>query len=77
LHPCTRALVAAVTVPRVQQNRAALPIRGSLGEAPADTLGCQFRSRCPHACERCMIETPALREANPGCRVACHLGETA
>ena len=34
MHPYTRALVAAVPVPRVNQDRAALPIRGSVTEAP-------------------------------------------
>jgi oligopeptide/dipeptide ABC transporter ATP-binding protein len=72
LHPYTRALVAAVPVPRVRQNRAALPIRGSLSEMPGGDVGCPFRARCPQAFERCMVETPALRELVPGRRVACH-----
>ena len=33
-HPYTTALVAAVPVPRVDQDRAPLPIRGSLSDAP-------------------------------------------
>jgi oligopeptide/dipeptide ABC transporter ATP-binding protein len=73
LHPYTRALVAAVPVPRTQQDRAALPIRGSLSEAQPGLEGCPFRTRCPHAFERCSIEIPALREMAPGRRVACHL----
>ncbi len=72
LHPYTRALVAAVPVPRVQQDRAALPILGSLSELPDDHLGCPFRARCPHAFERCSAEIPVLREVTPGRRVACH-----
>jgi oligopeptide/dipeptide ABC transporter ATP-binding protein len=73
LHPYTRALVAAVPVPRVQQNRAPLPIRGSLSETPDAVGGCAFRARCPHAFDRCATETPALREITGGRRVACHL----
>ena len=72
LHPYTRALVAAVPVPRVRQDRGALPIRGGLGETP-DGAGCPFRVRCPHAFDRCSAETPALRELAAGRRVACHL----
>jgi oligopeptide/dipeptide ABC transporter ATP-binding protein len=72
LHPYTRALVAAVPVPRVQQDRAALPIRGSLSEVPRGELGCPFRARCPHVFERCSAETPPLRQVAPGRRVACH-----
>jgi oligopeptide/dipeptide ABC transporter ATP-binding protein len=73
LHPYTRALVAAVPVPRVQQDRDGLPIRGTLGEAPDSPAGCPFRARCPHAFERCAVEAPALREVAAGRRVACHL----
>jgi oligopeptide/dipeptide ABC transporter ATP-binding protein len=72
LHPYTRALVAAVPVPRVRQDRGALPIRGSLSETP-DGEGCPFRARCPHAFDRCSAEAPALRELAAGRRVACHL----
>jgi oligopeptide/dipeptide ABC transporter ATP-binding protein len=75
LHPYTRALVAAVPVPRVQQNRAALPIRGSLSETPQSSAGCSFRARCPYALERCAVETPELRDMAPGRRVACHLDD--
>lgn len=72
-HPYTSALVAAVPVPHVDQDRAALPIRGSLSDAPPTGEGCPFRNRCPHAFGRCAIETPALRDAGPGRRTACHL----
>jgi len=72
LHPYTRALVAAVPAPRVRQNRAPLPIRGSVTETPRDDVGCPFRFRCLHTFERCSAETPLLREAGPGRRVACH-----
>ena len=73
LHPYTRALVAAVPMPHVQQDRAPLPIRGSLSDTPEAAVGCPFRARCPHAFERCTDETPALREVSPSRSVACHL----
>jgi oligopeptide/dipeptide ABC transporter ATP-binding protein len=73
LHPYTRALVAAVPVPRVQQDRSALPIRGSLSDTANGGEGCAFRNRCPHTFKRCSAESPALREVAPGRRVACHL----
>ena len=76
-HPYTRALVAAVPVPRVDQDRAALPIRGSLSDSPLGGTGCAFRDRCPHAMPRCEAEAPALREAGQARRVACHLEEGA
>jgi oligopeptide/dipeptide ABC transporter ATP-binding protein len=73
LHPYTQALVAAVPVPRVRQDRDSLPIRGSLSEVPDSSAGCPFRVRCPHAFERCTVEAPALRDVAAGRRVACHL----
>jgi len=35
--------------------------------------GCHFHTRCPHAMERCRVETPLLREIEPGRKAACHL----
>jgi oligopeptide/dipeptide ABC transporter ATP-binding protein len=77
LHPYTRALVAAVPEPRVLQDRAPLPILGSLSERQQDEPGCVFRARCPHAFALCVSEAPLLREIAPDRRVACHLGDPA
>jgi oligopeptide/dipeptide ABC transporter ATP-binding protein len=74
-HPYTRALIAAVPVPHVDQSRAPLPIRGTLSDVPSDDTGCPFRARCPHAFDRCASETPLLRDIGEGRTVACHLGE--
>lgn len=74
-HPYTKALIAAVPVPRVDQDRAALPIRGSLSDQPPDEGGCAFRNRCPAAFRRCETDTPQLRPTDPARTVACHLGD--
>ena len=74
-HPYTRALIAAVPVPRVDQDRSALPIRGSLADAELADDGCAFRDRCPEAFERCACEAPRLRPIGDGRRVACHKGD--
>jgi oligopeptide/dipeptide ABC transporter ATP-binding protein len=76
-HPYTRALVAAVPVPRVDQDRAPLPIRGALSDAPPSGQGCAFRDRCPMAFARCAEDTPSLRAVADDRAVACHLGEAA
>jgi peptide/nickel transport system ATP-binding protein len=73
LHPYTKALVAAVPIPRVDQNRGPLPIRGSVPDARNPPSGCRFHDRCPIAVARCRDEVPALRELAPGHRAACHL----
>jgi oligopeptide/dipeptide ABC transporter ATP-binding protein len=72
-HPYTRALVAAVPVPRVDQDREALPIKGALSDTPTGGTGCAFRDRCLLAFDRCTAETPTLRPAGDDRRVACHL----
>jgi peptide/nickel transport system ATP-binding protein len=77
LHPYTKALIAAVPVPRVEQSRDPLPIKGTLTDAPPDDAGCPFRARCPLAFARCAAEAPALLPAGTNRRVACHLGEAA
>jgi peptide/nickel transport system ATP-binding protein len=74
-HPYTRALIAAVPVPRVDQDRAPLPIRGALSDAPPTDTGCAFRDRCPEAFARCMTEAPLLRTIGNGRAVACHRGD--
>jgi oligopeptide/dipeptide ABC transporter ATP-binding protein len=72
-HPYTRALVAAVPVAHVDQDRAALPIRGQLSDAPGTGGGCAFADRCPHTLPRCREEAPLLRDVAPDRSVACHL----
>jgi oligopeptide/dipeptide ABC transporter ATP-binding protein len=72
-HPYTRALVAAVPVPRVDQDRGALPIKGGLPDQLGQPSGCVFRDRCPLAFARCAEEAPPLRAIAPGRLAACHL----
>ena len=72
-HPYTKALVAAVPIPRVNQARAPLPIKGNVPDARNPPMGCRFHDRCPIAVQRCRSEIPRLREISPGHRAACHL----
>jgi oligopeptide/dipeptide ABC transporter ATP-binding protein len=72
-HPYTRALVAAVPSPRVNQSRGPLPIKGNVPDARNPPQGCRFHDRCPIAVPRCALEVPRLREVAPGHRAACHL----
>jgi peptide/nickel transport system ATP-binding protein len=73
-HPYTQALVSAIpTHARAKKKRIVLP-----GEPPNPVgrpAGCAFHPRCPHAVERCHLETPALRTLADGRRAACHLAE--
>jgi oligopeptide/dipeptide ABC transporter ATP-binding protein len=72
-HPYTKALVAAVPIPRVNRARAPLPIKGNVPDARNPPPGCRFHDRCPIAIQRCRSEAPRLREISPGHRAACHL----
>ena len=72
-HPYTRALINAVPVPdpRTERARTEILLEGDL-PSPLDLpTGCVFRTRCPHAAERCAAEVPALRQFGETI-VACH-----
>jgi oligopeptide/dipeptide ABC transporter ATP-binding protein len=72
-HPYTVALIGAVPVPRVEQNREPIPMRRSDGARPDLRIGCRFRDRCLHAHDRCAAEEPVLSKVASEHHVACHL----
>jgi oligopeptide/dipeptide ABC transporter ATP-binding protein len=72
-HPYTRALLAAVPVPRPSAGQVLAPLEGEI-PSPADPpRGCHFHTRCPYAEARCRADAPRLRTVAPGHQVACHL----
>jgi peptide/nickel transport system ATP-binding protein/oligopeptide transport system ATP-binding protein len=71
-HPYTRALLAAAPSLDAEPDAAA-ELKGEVPSAFDLPSGCPFRTRCPHAVERCAAERPALAEVAPGHTVACHL----
>ncbi|CAM5423412.1 ATP-binding cassette domain-containing protein [Frigidibacter albus] len=72
LHPYSRALVAAVPVPDVNQSHAPLPIGRGAPDPRNPPSGCVFRDRCPAVMAQCVSEVPGLRSAGDR-SVACHL----
>jgi len=69
-HPYTSALMDAI--PRVQQNaKLPKPLKGEIPDPANVPKGCPFRSRCPHAFEKC-VEAPPLMPHGQG-KAACWL----
>jgi peptide/nickel transport system ATP-binding protein len=73
LHPYSRLLIASL--PTLDRKTAFQGIPGLTPSLLNRQKGCSFRTRCPHAMDRCERETPVLRPARPDHWVACHLYE--
>ena len=74
IHPYTKFLLEAVPLPDPEKRKEAKDML--TGEIPSPVnppSGCYFRTRCPYATERCAMETPELKEVEPGRFAACHL----
>jgi len=74
-HPYTQALLSAIPIPdpEAEAKKERIILRGELPNPMNPPSGCPFRTRCPHAKERCAQEAPAFREVRPGHWAACHL----
>jgi peptide/nickel transport system ATP-binding protein len=75
LHPYTQALMAAAPIADPHVKRERIVLQGDVPSPINPPSGCAFHTRCPHAFERCRVETPALKTATDGRQVACHLVE--
>lgn len=76
LHPYTQALLSAVPVIGIDDEkpeREKIILKGDLPNPADPPSGCAFRTRCPHAFDRCTVERPDLVELEPDHLVACHL----
>ena len=75
-HPYTLAVINAVPIPDpvVERSRQQQPLSGDLPSPLEPPSGCGFRTRCPHAIQRCTDERPLLRPVGKSL-VACHRAE--
>lgn len=72
-HPYTRMLLDAI--PDLEMSgRQRIPVAGEVPSPINPPSGCAFHPRCPHAEQRCRVETPMPR-AYDGVHVACHAVE--
>lgn len=72
-HPYTRALLAAIPVPKLSsRNKQREIIHGEITSPINPGNECRFAKRCPFAKEICFQTNPELAEIEPGHFVACH-----
>jgi oligopeptide/dipeptide ABC transporter ATP-binding protein len=73
-HPYTRFLLEAVPQPDPRKRTETAALLQGEPPSPIDPpSGCRFRTRCPHATERCAAEEPVLKETAAGTEAACHM----
>lgn len=73
LHPYTKILFSAITIPDPELERERLDIKGEVPSAINPPSGCRFHPRCPESMEICSKIKPELRKEEKGSLVACHL----
>ena len=72
-HPYTAVLLASIPEISASRDQREIELRGVEIPSPAaPPSGCRFRTRCPHAQQRCEDEEPVLEGSDTGSRVACH-----
>jgi peptide/nickel transport system ATP-binding protein len=76
-HPYTEALLSAVPKPdpRLRSRKQRIILHGEVADPANPPSGCYFHPRCRYAKERCQVDTPELREVEPGHFAACHFAE--
>ena len=75
LHPYTKALLSAIPVPDVDQQRERIILEGDVPSPIAPPPGCRFYGRCYARKDICKDNTPELKQISEGRFCACHLVE--
>lgn len=75
VHPYTQALLSAIPVPSIHNQRKRILLKGEITSPVDPKPGCRFASQCPYASSRCHSEEPQLKEIAPGHFNACFLNE--
>ncbi|MEM2314590.1 MAG: ABC transporter ATP-binding protein [Candidatus Bathyarchaeia archaeon] len=75
LHPYTKLLISSIPVPdpkRRWTDKIDLTLIESLKKFRVEK-GCVFSARCPYVMEKCLSQTPQLKNISPETKIACHL----
>ncbi len=72
LHPYTQALLSAIPVPDLDEQKEHIILRGEVTSPINLPDECRFRKRCNYACEDCTLQDPKLTEVSPGHFLACY-----
>ena len=71
VHPYTRALLSAIPIPEVLEERPQILLSGEISSPIEPKDECRFAKRCMYACDKCREKNPGLCEISPGHFVAC------
>ena len=72
-HPYPQALLSAIPVPKLENRRERIILKGEITSPINLPKACRFASRCLYATKQCFGEEPDLKEIAPGHQVACFL----
>lgn len=73
LHPYTKALLSAIPIPKVNQQKERILLKGDVPSPINPPDGCRFASRCSYAMDICTKVNPELKFVDGCTQVACHL----
>lgn len=71
LHPYTQALLSAIPPSSPFDQKKEVPLKGEISSPIGAQKGCPLAARCPHCTQKCLEQTPSLREVSSGHSVAC------
>lgn len=75
IHPYTQALLSAIPLPKIQQKRERIILKGEISSPIEPKPICRFANRCLYAHARCRSEEPQLRIVSSNHVVSCFLSE--
>lgn len=70
VHPYTQALLSAIPIPDVHNQKKRILLKGELTSPIEPALGCRFAARCPYVQQRC-YKSIENKEISPGHFVSC------